>query len=173
MDATTTQLKRLRADALYGKKKHFNAADRKNRESNLLNVPSLAINVILSSVLLSNFQKADPDMFKWVSATLAIAATLLTGLATYWKLPKQVEGHRRIAHKFLKVMKGCERLLAFEKDGLVDGKTFIVEFQVLASLYDDANGEEESFMPNAEDFEKAKKGIASGEEMYLENEIDF
>lgn len=172
MDATRIQLKKLRADAMFGKKKHFNAADRKNTQANLLNVPALAINVILSSVLLSNFQKEDPSTFKWVSATLAILATLLTGLATYWKLPKQVEGHRRIAHKFLKVMKGCERLLSFEKDNLVTGDAFVAEFQSLATSYDDANGEEEFFTPSKGDFTKAREGIATGEETYLSNELE-
>lgn len=173
MEATRTQIKQLRADALYGKKKHFNSADRKNKESNWLNVPALIINIILSSVLLTNFQKDNPDIFKWVSAILAISATLLTGLATYWKLPKQVEGHRRIAHKFLKVMKGCERLLSFEADKLIDNQVFINDFQTLADLYDDANSEEEFFTPNNSDFEKARKGIENGEEKYTENDLNF
>lgn len=172
MEATRNQLKRLRVDALYGKKKHFNAADRKECLSGLLNVPALIINAILASVLLSNFQKVEPEVFRWISAILAISATILTALAAYWKLAKQVEGHRRVANKFLKVVKGAERLLAFEKDGLIDGVAFAAEFKELASVSDDANSEAESFATSNKDFENARRGLESGEETYLPNELE-
>lgn len=172
MEATRNQLKRLRVDSLYGKKKHFNAADRKDSLSNWLNIPALLVNAILASVLLSNLQKEEPGLFKWVSAILAIIATLLTALAAYWKLAKQVEGHRRVANKFLRVVKGAERLLAFEKDELISGAAFAAEFKELASLADDANSEAEAFTTKDKDFEKARKGLESGEETYLPNELE-
>jgi hypothetical protein len=173
MEATGIQIKKLRADAILGKKKHFNAADRKASLSNWVQVPALVINAVLSSVLLSNLQKAAPEPVRWFTAALAVVATILTALTAYWKLAKQVEGHRRVAGKFLKVAKGCERLWAAKKDSLIDGAAFAAGLENLASLYDDATSESEGFETNGKDFDKARKGIESGEESYLPGELEL
>jgi hypothetical protein len=173
MDATREQIRKLRVDALYGKKKHFNAAARKSTLFNWLSIPGLIINAVLASVLLTDFQKLDPIHFKWVSALLAISATILAGLVTFLNLAKQAEGHRKLGSKFLSIQKACERILSFEKDGLMDGQQVMAEFKVLASSYQDATNEEATYTPNDRDFEKARQGLASGEETYLETEINY
>jgi hypothetical protein len=72
----------------------------------------------------------------------------------------------------LKVMKGCERLLAFEQGGLIDNNAFVADFQYSALAYDEVNSEEEAFTPSINDFDKARKGIEAGEETYLPNELN-
>jgi hypothetical protein len=173
MEATRQQVRKLRVDSLFGKKKHFNAADRKSSLYNWLNIPMLILNAVLASVLLTNLQKTSPDTFKWISASLAITATILAGLNTFLNLTKQAEGHRKIGSKFLAVQKACERILSFEKDGLIDGQQLMTEFKSLALSYQEATSEEATYTPSQEDFDKARKGLSSGEEEYLSSELEF
>jgi hypothetical protein len=173
MEATREQIRKLRVDSLYGKKKHFNAADRKANLHNWLSIPALIFNAALASVLLVDFQKVQPEISKWVSALLAITATILTALATFLNLQKQAEGHRKIGGRFLSIQKACERVLSFEKDGLIDGPQLMAELKELASSYQDITADEAAYTTNDCDFKAARKGLAAGEERYLDVEMNY
>lgn len=173
MQTIKNLLNRLRADALYGKNKHFSAADRKAGLSNWLQIPALVINAVLASVLFNNIQKETPTESKWISAALALLAAIFTALTTYLKLDKQVEGHRKVANKYLKVAKACERTLAAEADGFLEGLTLIAELEKWASMYEEANIDAEAYTTNARDLVKARKWINSGQESYSDKEIEI
>lgn len=171
MSATKAQVEQLKVDALYGKKKHFNAADRKRRIRLWLSIPVVVINTALGSLLMTILEENSPSVFRWVAATLAIVAAILSAVSTFLDLAKQVEGHRRVGNKYLAVAKQSQRLLAYKADGLIDKAEMIKRLEHLADLNDDANREAEAFHTNASDFKKAQRGMQSGEEDYLDNEL--
>lgn len=171
MEATKVQIQRLKVDALYGKKKHFNAADRKRRARLWLSLPVVVINTALGSLLMTILEESSPDLFKWMAAILAIAAAILSAVSTFLDLAKQVEGHRRVGNKYLSVAKQSQRLLAYEVDGLVDNAEMVRRLEHLAELNDDANREAEAFHTNTSDFKRAQRGLQSGEEEYLTSEL--
>ena len=171
MKATIESVERLRVDALYGKKKHFNAADRKSRLRLILNIPVIVINVFLSSLLLALFRENSPEYTKIIAAILSLAAAVLSGLSTFLDLAKQVEGHRRVGNRYLSVVKGCERLLAIYRDKLLKPEELVERFEALAATADEINGEAESLHTNDSDYKRAQRGLKSGEEVYLPEEI--
>ncbi len=163
LDATVEQVRKLRADALYGKKKHFNAAERKDKQRLWLNLTVIVINIALGSLLFSILQEGSPVIFKWIAATLLFVAAILSGVSTFFDLAKQVEGHRRVGNKYIAVVKGCERLIAFYQDRLVQETEVKTRLEELASVADDANREAEAFSTNAADYRKAQSGVQAGE----------
>lgn len=122
--STVEQVRKLRVDALYGKKKHFNAAERKDKLRLWLNLPVIVINIALGSLLFSILQAESPLVFKWIAAVLLFLAATLTGVSTFFDHAKQVEGHRRVGNKYIAVVKGCDRLIAYYQDGLVQEAEF-------------------------------------------------
>jgi len=66
------KVKELRVDVLYGKKKHFNAADRKQQWNIRLGLPVVLINIIVGSLLFAILSDEVPDWSKWVGAFLAL-----------------------------------------------------------------------------------------------------
>jgi uncharacterized membrane protein len=171
MNATKDQIEQLKVDALYGKKKHFNAADRKRRARLWLNIPVVIINAVLGSLLMSILEESSPDVFKWLAATLAIVAAVLSAISIFLDLAKQVEGHRRVGNKYIAVAKQCQRLLAYQADGLISDSEMVKRLENLAESNDEANREAEAFHTNASDFKKAQRGMQDGEEAYLPTEL--
>lgn len=94
------QFGKLKVDSLYGKKKHFNAADRKGRLRLWLTLPVVIINTALGSLLFSVLQQDSPAQYKWLAAVAAFAAALLTAISTALDIAKQEEGHRRVGNKW-------------------------------------------------------------------------
>lgn len=172
MEATIEQIKKLRVDALYGKKKHFNAADRKHSYRLLVTIPVVIINVLIGSTLFSILQENSPYIVKVSLAILSILAAILTGLSAFLDFAKQVEGHRRVGNKYLAVVKGCERLIACYKDNLMKSEDIIKKLEQLACDCDVANKEAEAFNTNDKDYTKAQNSIQAGNEEYLDVELN-
>ena len=51
MQNSTDKLKRIKIDSLYGKKKHFNAADRHETYHYRIGIPLIIINILTGSIL--------------------------------------------------------------------------------------------------------------------------
>lgn len=168
---TLCRVNELRVDALYGKKKHYNAADRKGIHSLSLGIPVVIINVLLSSLLFWIISDSVPIVAKWVGAVLGLLAAGCGAVQTFLNVQKQIEGHRRVASRYLAVSKACSRLTAYYKDGSCNEDELIGRFEGLAREYDEINKDAESFPTSHKDYEKARRGMNESEEVYFEAEL--
>lgn len=173
MNNTIDKLKRIKVDSLYGKKKHFNAADRIEKTHLRIGVPLIIINLVTGSILFSALTDNRADWAKYIPLVLAFIAALLSGFQTYFNLPKKVEGHRRVGNKHLSIMKKCDRLQGYIADALISANDLIIRIEELASEVEEINKEAESYPTSKNDFELAKKGIESGEESYTLTELEL
>lgn len=173
MKNTQDRLRRIKVDALYGKKKHFNAADRKEKLHYKIGVPLITINVITSSVLICVICDGASDWVKYVPLALTLVATLLSGFQTYLKLQQKVEGHRRVGNRYLATVKRCDRLQAYVADSIVSSGEFVKQIEEISSEIDDINQEAEAYPSSSKDYRLAKEGIESGEEFYTEEELNI
>jgi len=173
MNYTTEKLKKIKVDALYGKKKHFNAADRNEKNHYRIGVPLVIINVLTGSILFYVITDGAMNWVKYVPLILALIAALLSGFQTYLNLQKRVEGHRRIGNKYLSIMKKCDRLQGYISDNAITNEGLILEMENIASEVDNINIEAETYPTNNSDYEQAKKGIEKGEEEYTEKELNI
>lgn len=174
MEATLKEIKKLRVNALYGKKKHFNAANRKRSYRLRLNIPVITFNVLLGgSLVFTILEETSPEVAKIFAALLSFLAAVMVGVSTFFNFSEQVEGHKKVGNKYLEVVKGCERLLALFTDDLIDKQELVDKFEELSNLNLEANKDAEAYHTNKKDYEKARKGIKEdGEEEYLEIELE-
>lgn len=173
MNNTTDKLKRIKVDALYGKKKHFNAADRNEKKHFRIGVPLVVINILTGSILFYVITDGASNWVKYVPLVLALVAALLSGFQTYLNLQKKVEGHRRVGNKYLSVMKRCDRLQGYIADNVITNEDLINRIEEISIEIDSINVEAESYPTSNADYQLAKKGIESGEETYTDNELNL
>lgn len=173
MQNSTDKLKRIKVDSLYGKKKHFNAADRHEQVHYKIGIPLIVINVLTGSVLFYVLTDGVTNWIKYVPLVLALIAAILSGFQTYLNLPQKVEGHRRIGNRYLSIMKKCDRLQGYIADNLISDADVIKRLEEIAIEADDVNKEAEAFPTNKNDYALAQKGIKDGEENYTESELNL
>jgi len=173
MDHTKTKIARIKVDALYGKKKHFNAADRKEKLHYNIGNPIIILNIISGSVLFYVIKDGASNLVKYIPLVLTLISTLLTAFQTHFNLAKKVEGHRRVGNKYLAIMKKCDRLQGYINDGFISQNEIIDKLETISKEIDDVNQEAEAFPTNKVDYNLAQKGIDSGEENYTEIELNM
>lgn len=169
LQETTKQLKKVKVDALYGKKKHFNAADRKKTYHYWLGLPVVIINLFVGSILFKILFSSEGTVL--IPAVLAFIAALLSGLQTYFNFYQKAEGHRKIGNRYLTVFKHCCRIEAYIKDEVLNKEGIIKNLEDVAKEIDAINRDAEAFPTSDSDFRKAQKGIKAGEEDYTEEEL--
>jgi len=171
MTATEQKLKRIRIDCLYGKKKHFNAADRKETYHYWIGIPLTVINILTATVLFFVLTDGAKDWVKYIPLFLAFFASFLSGFQTYFNFNKQTEGHRRIANRYLALMKKAERLQGYINDKIISNEELTKQFELISSEADNINRDAEQFPTSQKDYDKAKEGVKNGEEEYTEQEL--
>jgi uncharacterized protein YqhQ len=173
MKITQKKLIQIKVDSVYGKKKHFNAADRKEKLHYRIGVPLIIINILTGSILLFVLTDGTTSWLRYLPIALALVAALLSGFQTYLNLQKKVEGHRRVGNRYLAVMKRCDRLQGYIADSAISDDQIINRIEEISLEVEEINKEAEAYPTNENDFLLAKKGIESGEETYTETEINI
>lgn len=173
MKETAGKLAKIKVDALYGKKKHFNAADRKERYHYQIGIPLIIINVLTGSVLFYVLTDGTTNWVRYVPLYLALIAALLSGFQTYLNLQQKVEGHRRIGNRYLAVMKKCDRLQAYIAGEAIMPHEVVSKIEAIASESESINQDAEAFPTNKGDYTLAQTGISSGEETYTNTELNI
>jgi len=170
---TEEKLRRIKVDCLYGKKKHFNAADRKEKYHFSIGIPLVIINIIIGSVLLFYITDNTSGYLKAIPIVLAFIAAILSGFQTYFNFNQKVEGHKNVANKYLALMKKCDRTQAYLKDEFISHNDLIIRIEDIALEIESVNKEAALFSTSNNDYQKAKEGIESGEEDYTEKELNI
>lgn len=173
MTLTEEKIKRIKVDSLYGKKKHFNAADRKENYHYWIGVPLTVITILTTTILFYVLTDGATNWIKYVPLALAFAASFLSGFQTYFNFNKQVEGHRRVANKYLALLKRADRLQGYIKDKIITPEELFKQFEVIAFEADEINKEAEPYPTSNSDYVKVKKGIESGEEEYTNKDLEL
>lgn len=167
---STDYLKKIKTDALYGKKKHFNAADRKQSYYTCINVTILIINAAVGLLIFLTITMGING--RLCSLIFASAGTILSGFQIQSNYCKMSEGHRSIANRYLAIFKNSKKLEAYIADGLIDEKSIVRNIDELTAEINAINIDAEAFPTNTNDYIKSQEGIIEGEESYTEKELD-
>lgn len=162
---------KIRTNALYGKKKHYNAADRKQKYQTRLGTAILSINILLGSSLLVLLKSEVPDFMKWIGAGLSGLAALLTAFQTYFGFQKAIQGHRQVAGRYLELVHQCSNALAAYADGVLNDGQFAKRLDELTKAIARIDSDAHPYPTSQDDYDKAKGGMANGEEHYTEQEL--
>ena len=170
MDNTLTQLKKIRVDSLYGKKKHFNAANRKSRYHMLIGISLICLSTISGSVLFYVIVKSNSNI-SWVPLLISVITFFLSGIQTFFNFSKQAEGHRGIGNRYLAIMKKSELLISLYNDKQLKKEELATKALELSDETEKVNRDSEAFSTNKKDYKMAQEGIEQGEESYTEKEL--
>lgn len=170
---TLTRIKQIRTLALFGKKKHYNAADRKQRYHDRLGVAVITINVVLGSGFLAMLGTQTADAVKWSGAALSLIAALCAAYQKFFGLQQAITGHRRVAGSYLELVDEAQNLLADFQDGMVSDAQIGKSRDALQKKLTRLNNEAHSFSTSTRDYAQAQQGMANGEETYTEAELQL
>lgn len=165
------RVRQIRADAVFGKKKHYNAADRKQHYNLWLGISIIVINVFLASAVVSLFKESIPELAKWIGAGLSFLAALIAGFQSFFGFQKSIAGHRSIAGRYLDVVKQTSNVLASYADGAITESQLSKKLDTLSSSIARIDSDAHAFPTNDGDFQLARAGIDSGEECYSDSDL--
>ncbi len=168
---TLKRIRQIRADAVLGKKKHYNAADRKQKYQTRIGLAVIAINVVLGSALLALVKESIPESIKWLGAFLALSAAFLSAVQSYFGFPKAAHGHRAVAGRYLEVVKLCSNTIATSADGTLPDAQLLKKLDTLTIAMSKIDADAHAFQTNGADFQKARNGTQEGEEEYTDTDL--
>lgn len=168
--STVNEIRKLRVNAVYSKKTHFNAASRKKKYHHRLTLPTVIINVITGTTLFALMSKEMNDKI-WIPAILAFISAILSGVSEYFKFGKSSEQHEQVATRFLQIIRKCDASIAKFKDDLIDLKILSTQYDELAIELDEINASAAPLQPSDSDYQKSRLGVNDGEETYTEAEL--
>ena len=168
-DHTIRAVERLRIDALYGKKKHFNAADRKERYNTCIGIFLIVANVVIASNLVYMLV-SDIRTFGMIIGIVGLIATVLAVVQSFFNYSRTVEQHRMVATRYLHIVKACSRMKAYHLDGILSADGLRERLDDLVQKYELVTEDAVGLSTNRKDYEKAQKGFENGEERYSSEE---
>lgn len=168
---TLKRIRQIRTDAILGKKKHYNAADRKQKYQTIVGLAVIVVNVVLGSALLVLIKESIPESIKWIGAFLALGAALLSAIQSYFGFPKAVQGHRSVAGRYLEVVKLCSNAIATNAEGAPLDPQLAKKLDTLTTSMAKIDSDAHSFPTNHADFQKARNGTKDGEEEYTDSDL--
>ena len=173
MQNTIKQLKKLRTDAIYGKKKHYNAASRKREHNRNIVIAQILISATTGTSLLHVVFGQGNKVAEIIALLLAIITTILAGFQKALKLEEQATGNTKAADMYLRLIKNINMILALIEDNKLSEKNANSELQKITNFISDTNEVASQFTTNNRDYQKAKIGIQNGEETYTEEELNL
>lgn len=171
MEQILLAIQKIKIDAAYGKKKHFNAADRKEIIFHRINITLIVLNVVAVSAFFYVIITAGEQLATTIALFINFFAVVLSWLLTYFNYQQVIHGHRRIGNKYLSAMKKCSRLQAYLADNVIKSEDVIQLVDELAEQIDQCNQEAEEYPTNGVDYKKAHIGINSEEEECTQKEL--
>jgi predicted nucleic acid-binding protein len=168
-DHTLREVENLRIDALYGKKKHFNAADRKEMYNSVIGVALIIANAVIASTLIYLLSPSIP-ISNIVVSIIGFTATVLAVVQVFFNYSRTAEQHKTVATKYLHIAKECSRIKAYYLDGSLTIDDLRELLESLAQKYGQITEDAICLATSQRDYEKARKGIEDGEEKYSPGE---
>ena len=173
MEHVIKQLKQLKTDAIYEKKKHYNAADRQRRWYKWVSISQIVLNAITGTTLFTVVFGEGSKVAEILALIFTIAATILASVQKIGDFENQAQGNAKVADMYLRISKKINLILNFIKDGALTNQEIVEKAEEIRSEISQANEIGSQFPTNQKDYNKAQEGIKNGEENYTDEELEL
>lgn len=173
MENVIKQLKQFKTDAIYEKKKHYNAADRKRRYYKWVSITQIVLNAIAGTTLFTVVFGNGSKVAEILALLFTITATILASVQKIGDFENQAQGNAKVADMYLRISKKINLTLNFIKDGALTNQKIIERAEEIRSEISQANEMGSQFPTNRNDYNKAQNGIKNGEESYTDEELEL
>lgn len=144
----------LLKDAKIGKRKHFHAAQRKQKWHGYLGISALVF-TSLAAIFSAIGDYLHPNVAGLFGVALPAFAAVFVGLQTFLRLEKLVEGHRTIANEYLRLHRDGMASFARRLDGRMSIDEIDAIFDEYRVAYHKLNKDSEAFATNPADLTAA------------------
>lgn len=173
MEHVIKQLKQFKTDAIYEKKKHYNAADRKRRRYKWVSITQIVLNAITGTTLFTVVFGEGSKVTEILALIFTIAATILASVQKIGDFENQAQGNAKVADMYLRISKKINLILNFIKDGALTNQEIVEKAEEIRIEIIQANEIGSQFPTNQKDYNKAQDGIKNGEENYTGEELEL
>jgi hypothetical protein len=168
--ATITHIRKIRVDALYGKRKHFNASERKANYNKIFGLFLILASVLTGSTFFALISKHAPVGAEWFGAIVSAFSLFLAAVQTYFQFGGQSTLHNRVANEYRIIAKEATLFLAKYSDQVVTLEEVAAKLDELSVAYNQVCATEQDCPTSKSDYKRAKKNIEE-EETYTKAEL--
>lgn len=171
MENIIKQLRQFKTDAIYEKKKHYNASERKRSYYKWISISQIVLNAITGTTLLSVVFGEGSKIAEVTALIFTVLATILASVQKIGDFEKQSQGNSKAADMYLRISKKISMILNLIKDGMLLEQDVVSKVEEIRCEISQANEIGSQFPTNKTDYIKAQTGVISGEETYTEEEL--
>ena len=173
MENVIKQLKQFKTDAIYEKKKHYNAADRKRKCYKWISIAQIVLNAFAGTTLFTVVFGEGSKVAEILAFIFTIVATIFASVQKIGDFENQAQGNAKAAAMYLRISKRVNLTLNFIKDGALSNQEIVEKAEEIRSEISQANEIGTQFPTNQTDYKKAQEGIKNGEENYTDEELEL
>jgi hypothetical protein len=151
-------MEKLLRDAQRVRSAHFIAAQRKSRNSKIIGVAVIVLNILIGSGLI---EAALPDQNK-ITVTiklLSFLAAALAGIQTFFNFQKEIECHINSGDVYGSINRRVSLVMAEYQEKPAGRDALINDFKALSAEYLKANEDSRPCVPTDDDYKHARAGI--------------
>ena len=173
MDNIKRLLEQFKVDAIYGKKKHYNASDRKRKYYKVTSTGQIIINTCTGAALFPIVFGEGNKIAEVLALVFTIVATILSAMQKVYDFEKQAQGNAKVGDIYLEISKLIKMTLCMIEDNVLSKEDVTARVDEIRKNLDQANKLGSQFPLSKQDFKKARKGVKEGEEKYTEEELEL
>lgn len=157
-DDIYAEMQRLSRDTQRVKSAHFIAAQHKNRNSKIIGILVIVLNVLIGSGLI---EAAITDQLKVTTAIKALSflAAALAGVQTFFNFQKEVECHTNAGDVYTSIYRRIGLIMAEYRSKPANRDALITDFKALSTEFLKANDDSKGCVPTDSDYKKARAEI--------------
>lgn len=150
------EAERIEEDSIHSAKGHFNTANIWRRRHYWLGVPATILGALAGAAIVKHYLE--------IASLLSLAATILTGLVTFLKPTERAAEHKTAGDQYLALRNDTRLFREIELLEPEDTESLGDKIRALSQRRNELNQGSPEIPRKA--FEKARKGIAEGENYY-------
>lgn len=171
MENVKRQLEQFKIDSIYGKRKHYNAAERKRKLYRVISISQIILNAITGTTLLTVVFGDGSKIAELLALVFTIITTVLASVQKICDFENQAQGNAKVADMYLRISKKTNLILCEIKDELLEKSEITSKAEEICSEVNEVNELASQFSTSPSDYQKAQIGIKNGEENYTEEEL--
>lgn len=173
MDNVVKQLKQFKTDAIYEKKKHYNAAERKRKYYKWISIIQIILNAFAGTTLFTIVFGEGSNTAEILVLIVTIVTTILASIQKICDYENQAQGNAKAADMYLRISKRINLILNFIKDDALTKNEIMEKAEEIRDEISHANELGSQFPTSKKDYKRAQEGIKNGEENYTDEELDI
>lgn len=154
----------------YGKKKHASALSRARLRHRVM-TGFVACSTVVTASYFSGYVSGLWDGFGAILAIIGLITAVCAVLITVLDDARRGDGHATCCAAYTSLCEECRTLLAAIDDEVLDPKSIVTKIGRMTTRYGDVVKIASDYPTTKADYERAKEGIANGEEEYTDKEM--